>query len=180
MQYQQSPITTNTTSPTTSTIDDFEENLLNSLMYAVDESTEKEILNNLNITDELLTTFNLVNENSSPFDDQNLPFEVDDQQFDEKVFNQIQRRESYELKPEYKETRATLEKELSLFREINLHEPQQQLNEEARNTASDIMQISSNNPKYINHARLDDHLLYKWVAMTDEVGLMLTQDLFHL
>lgn len=159
MQYQQSPIITNTTT-TTSTIDDFEENLLNSLMYAVDESTEKEILNNLNITDELLTTFSLVNENSS-FDDQNLTFTEDDQTFDEKLFNQIERRESYELKPEYQETREKLEKELLLFREINLHEPQQQLNEEQHNSSTDIMQISSKNPKYINHARLDDHLLYK-------------------
>lgn len=165
MQYQQSTILTNTTAQPSSTIDDFEENLLNSLMYSVDEGTEKEILNNLNITDELLTTFSLVNDTSSSFDDQNLNFTADDQTFDEKIFNQIERRESYELKPEYKETRDKLEKELSLFREINLHEPQQQLNgqdnRDDHNSAPDIMQISSKNPKYINHARLDDHLLYK-------------------
>lgn len=163
MQYQQA--TSNTSAPSSSTIDDFEENLFNSLLYSVDESTEKEILKNLNITDELLTTFNLEADNSSSFDNLNLndfqPITIDDQSFDEKIFERIQRQESFEFKPEYKETRDKLEKELSLFREINLHEPQQQLGSEEINTESEIMQISSNNPKYIKHAKLDDHLLYK-------------------
>lgn len=163
MQYQQA--CTNTSAPSSSRVEDFEENLFNSLLFSVDEGTEKEILNNLNITDELLTTFNLDADNSSPFDSQNLrefqPITDADQSFDEKIFERIQRQESFEFKPEYQETRDKLEKELTLFREINLHEPQQQLGGEEINTGSDIMQISSNNPKYIKHAKLDDHLLYK-------------------
>lgn len=131
-------------------------------MYSVDESTEKEILKNLDISEEeLLTSINL----DAETEDQSLrdyqPFAADDQSFDEKIFERIQRQESFEYKPEYKETRDKLEKELSLFREINLHEPQQQLSGENLDAGSEIMQISSNNPKYINHSKLDDHLLYK-------------------
>lgn len=162
MQYQQ--VTTNTSAPSSSTIEDFEENLFNSLLYSVDEGTEKEILNNLCVTDELLTTFNLEADISSSFDEQNLqsyePINVEDQTFDSKIFERIQRQESFEFKPEYKETRDKLEKELLLFREINLHEPQQQLGDEEVNTGL-AMKISSNNPKYIKHAKLDDHILYK-------------------
>lgn len=156
MQYQQqqeSLAETNTTPP--SAIDDFEENLLNSLMYGVDESTEEEILKNLNITaDELLAACNLDTESSSS-NEQNT---TDDQLFDEKTVEEIQRRTSFEYKPEYKETRDKLEKELSDFREINLYEAQQQLSDEE--APSNIM-ISAQNPKYLNHAKLDDHLLYK-------------------
>lgn len=161
-QYQQA---TNTSTPTQSTtIDDFEENLFNSLMFSVDESTEKEILKNLNIrADELLNVCNLVTDNSSSLDEQAFTA-TDDQLFDEKIFEQIQETENFEYKPEtqqlLKETRENLEKELSLFREINLHEPLEQLDDDS--SESDIMQISQTNPKYINHARLDDHLLYKW------------------
>lgn len=166
VQYQQQPSISTNTIAQSSTIEDFGENLLNSLMYSVDESTEKEILKNLDISeDELLKSINLDTENSSSFDEQNLrdyqsinADQVEDQSFEEKIFERIQRQESFELKPEYKETRDKLEKELSLFREINLHEPQQQL---GRDTGSDIMKISSNNPKYINHTKLDDHMLYK-------------------
>lgn len=161
-QQQQTTLATNTFSAT-STIEDFEENLFNSLMYSVDESTEREILNNLNISDELLASYSLVAENSS-IDDQNLnPSDITEDQssFSEKFFEQIQRRKSYEQKPEYKETRDNLEKELLQFREINLHEPQHQLEDSNISTDTDIMKISSNNPKYINHAKLDDHLLYK-------------------
>lgn len=166
MQYHQQPlIVTHTTAPS-STIEDFGENLLNSLLYSVDESTEKEILKNLDISEEeLLTSINLDTDNNSTFDDQNSKeyqhFTAGESTFEEKIFERIQRQESFEFKPEYKETRAKLEKELSLFREINLHEPQQQLGEENLDAGSDIMQISSNNPKYINHAKLDDHLLYR-------------------
>lgn len=164
MQYQQQSIATNTTT-SSSTIEEFGE-IFNTLMYSVDESTEKEILKNLDITEEeLLKSINLDAENSSSFDEQTLreyqPFTADNQSFDEKIFERIQRQESFEFKPEYKETRDNLEKELSLFREINLHEPQQQLGRENIDAGSNIMQISSNNPKYINHAKLDDHLLYK-------------------
>lgn len=149
MQYQHQPLVeTNTT--TSSAIDDFEENLLNSLMYGVDEGTEQEILKNLNITaDELLAACNLDTETSS-INEQNAT--------DDQLFEEIQRRKSFEYKPEYQETRDNLEKELSHFRDINLHEPQQQLEEE---NPSDEIMITSQNPKYINHAKLDDHLLYK-------------------
>lgn len=149
MQYQHQPLVeTNTT--TSSAIDDFEENLLNSLMYGVDEGTEQEILKNLNITaDELLAACNLDTETSS-INEQNAT--------DDQLFEEIQRRKSFEYKPEYQETRDKLEKELSHFRDINLHEPQQQLEEE---NPSDEIMITSQNPKYINHAKLDDHLLYK-------------------
>lgn len=167
LQYQQQSHSTNTMTP--STIDDFEENLFNSLMYSVDESTEKEILKNLNHrADEHLTVYTLTNENSTSLDDQALrQFQAlnptDDESFNDQVFEQIQRQQSFEFKPEtqqlLKETRDSLEKELSLFREINLHEPQHQLDDD--DSGSDIMQINSNNPKYINHTRLDDHLLYK-------------------
>jgi len=152
------------------TIEDFGENLLNSLMYSVDEGTEKEILKNLDISEEeLLTSINL----DAETEDQSLrdyqPFAVNDQSFDEKIFERIQRQESFEYKPEYKETRDKLEKELSLFREINLHEPQQQLSGDNLDAGSEIMQISPSNPKYINHSKLDDHLLYK--AIDDQIGL---------
>lgn len=169
LQYQQAK-SSETNTATTSTIEDFEENLFNSLMYSVDESTEKEILKNLNIRDEelLATSLNLVSDSSATLDDQTLreyqpvaqPVE---QIFDARVFEQIRRQQSFESKPEtqqlLKETRDNLEKELSLFRKINLHEPQQRLDEEDSSNGSDNMQTS--NPKYINHARLDDHLLYK-------------------
>lgn len=160
LQYQQQAPSSTNTKISSSTIDDFGENFFNSLMYSVDEGTEREILNNLNITDEVLASYSLVAENAS-IGDQNVNV-TEDQLFDEKIFEQLQRRESYEQKPEYQETRENLEKELLHFREINLHEPQQQLGEESGISVSDdIMQISSNNPKYINHAKLDDHLLYK-------------------
>lgn len=161
LQYmQQAPVSTNTSAPQSS-IEDFEENLFNSLMYSVDESTEREILENLNISDEILATYSLVAENSS-FDDQPQADITDDQAFGERIFEQLQRRKSYEQKPEYKEARDDLEKELLHFREINLHEPQQQLDDsDSSNASSNMMQLSSNNPKYINHAKLDDHILYK-------------------
>jgi hypothetical protein len=168
-QYQQQSVPTNTVSPP-STIDDFEENLFNSLLYSVDESTEREILKNINIRDEeLLKTFNLDNDNSSSLDEQTLQAyqafnPSHEPSFDEKIFDQIQRQQSFEYKPEtqllLKETRDSLEKELSLFREVNLHEPQQQLGEEELSSSSDGM-LSAKNPKYINHAKLDDHMLYK-------------------
>lgn len=152
LQYQQ-PIITNTNTITpTATVNDFDENLFNSLMFSVDESTEREILKNLNIrADELLVACNLDSDNSSS-----------EQIFDEKIFDQIDESESFEYKLEkqqlLKETRDNLEKELTLFREINLHEPQHQLDDDS---SSEMMKISQTNPKYINHARLDDHLLYK-------------------
>lgn len=168
LQYQQSPVASNTKTTDESTTEDFEENLFNSLMYSVDESTEKEILKNLNIReDELLRVYNLDNGNSSSVDVQDYQTFAanEDQSFDEKIFEKIQRQPSYEYKPEtqklLKETRDNLEKELSLFREINLHDPQHIMNEEELGENSEMMQISPNNPKYINHARLDDHLLYK-------------------
>jgi endogenous inhibitor of DNA gyrase (YacG/DUF329 family) len=166
LQYQQPlPLSTNTSAPST-TIEDFEENLFNSLMNSAGESSEREILENLNITDELLKSYNLDTDSSSSFDDQNQKNEQysagEDQSFDEKILAQIERHQSFECQPEYKETLDKLEKELSLFREINLHEPQHQLEGEDSNSSSDMTQISSNqNPKYINHAKLDDHLLYK-------------------
>lgn len=173
LQYQQpQPICTNTQSPAT-TIDDFEENLFNSLMYSVDESTEKEILKSLNTReDELLTPYSLESENYPSVSNQTLrelqvsvSNQTDEPSFNDKIFEQIQRQQSFEYKPEtqqlLRETRDNLEKELSLFREINLHEPQQQLDEAEQGTSSsDIMQIPTN-PKYVNHARLDEHLLYK-------------------
>lgn len=170
LQYQQtSPIATDTKA-IESTTEDFEENLFNSLMYSVDESTEKEILKNLNIReDELLGVYNLNNGNSSQVDVQDYQTfgTNEDQSFDEKIFDKIQRQSSYEYKPEtqklLKETRDNLEKELSLFREIDLHDPQHNMNEVELGENSEMMQISPTNPKYINHAQLDDHLLYKWV-----------------
>lgn len=162
LQYQESAATNTTTQPTT--IDDFEENLLNSLMYSVDESTEREILKNLNIRDdELLTACNLTSENSS-LDGQ--PFTVtDDQLFDEQLLAQIQENEDYGYQSEAQHllqgTRNDLEKELTMFREINLHETQENSSEE-KETNNDIMLLNQKSPKYINHAKLDDHLLYKW------------------
>lgn len=163
LQYmQQAPNSTNT-SAAQSSIEDFEENLFNSLMYSVDESTEREILKNLNISDEILASYSLVTENASDEDQPNSqPDITEDQSFGERIFEQIQRRKSYEQKPEYKEARDDLEKELLHFREINLHEPQQQLDDsDSSNASSNMIQLSSNNPKYINHAKLDDHILYK-------------------
>lgn len=138
-------------------------------MYSVDESTEREILKNLSIReDELLKACNLDRDNSLlSLDEQALSRfpATEDQSFDDTVLDKLQRQNSYEYKPEtqqlLRETRESLEKELSLFREINLQDPQQTLSDEELNDNPDIMQISSNNPKYINHARLDDRLLYK-------------------
>lgn len=164
LQYMQQAPDSTTTSAPQSSIEDFEENLFNSLMYSVDESTEREILENLNISDEILATYSLVADNAS-FEDQSIsqPDIAEDQAFGERIFEQIQRRQSYEQKPEYKEARDDLEKELLHFREINLHEPQQQLDDSdsSSNASGSMMQLTSNNPKYINHAKLDDHILYK-------------------
>lgn len=151
------------TSMLPTTVDDFEENLLNSLMYSVDESTEQEILRNLNIrADELLSVCNLNCENSSSLDDQQ-PF-AGTELFDEQLFEQIQQSESFDYQPSaqqlLQDTRNDLEKELLMFREINLHESKVNLVGDER-TSADIMQLSQTNPKYINHAKLDDHLLYK-------------------
>jgi hypothetical protein len=157
LQYQE----TNTNAPPT-TIEDFEENLLNSLMYSVDESTEREILKNLNISDELLASCALTGEKTS-LDKQSFTG-TDAELFDDKIFDQIQESETFDCQPEaqqlLEETRNDLEKELLMFREIKLHEPQQSLTE-AEGTSSDIMKLSQKSPKYVNHAKLDDHLLYK-------------------
>lgn len=153
LQYHQ-PTQLSTNTAGSSTIEDFEENLFNSLINSVEESSERELLENLNITDELLKSYDLDSETSSSFDDQNQKnFE---QTFDEKIFEQI------EIQPEYKEACDKLERELSLLRDINLQDPHHHLEEDDSNSSSSMTQISSNtNPKYINHARLDDHLLYK-------------------
>lgn len=117
-------------------------------MCGVDEGTEEEILKNLNITaDELLAACNLDTESSTTNGETSAEDQFFGDTFDEKNQN--------EFKPEYQQTLDDLEKELTNFREIHLHEAQSK-GEEAQ---SDM--IRSQNPKYINHAKLDDHLLYK-------------------
>lgn len=159
---------TNTTNmeietPTCTATDDFEENLFNSLLFSVDESTEREILNNLDIGDEdLLRVCELDGDNALSFDDQTvLTVEEDDQVIDEETFAQIQRKKSCEYQPEaqklLKETRENLEKELSMFREINLSEANHQLDLNGEDVKR-IMQFK-NNPKYQVDAKLDDHLI---------------------
>lgn len=172
LQYQQQPhvtytddVLTHTTtlgqsssSSTSAAVDDFEENLFNSLMYSVvnDESAEQEILKNLNIrADDLLSTYTLDSDISATLSAQALKeyvphSETDDQTLSDKIFDQIQCQENFESRPEtqklLKETKETLEKELSLFRESNLHEI---------DTAT--MQLGSTNPKYVTHTKVQDN-----------------------
>ncbi|KAG5670406.1 hypothetical protein PVAND_000674 [Polypedilum vanderplanki] len=166
LQYQQPHVTyTPNTFTTTSThiqhststsneaVDDFEENLFNSLMYSVvNESTEQEILKNLNIrADDLLTTYSLDSDISSSLNDtQSLKEYVPnlnsvDQTLSDKIFNQ----EAFEIRPETQkllaETKETLEKELSLFCENNLNEKDQ------------MMQLGTTNPKYVTHTKVQDN-----------------------
>lgn len=177
LQYNQpQPISTNThhnvPSTTITPVEDFEVNLFNSFMYSVDERTEKEILKNLNIrAEELLnsTSYNLDTHNSSSLDIANLKeyqpsTGVANQSFDEKVFEQIQRQNSFEFRPEtqrlLKETKDNLEKELLLIREHNLLEPQKLGGNESVESEISTMHMVSN-PKYINHAKVDENLVYK-------------------
>lgn len=193
LQYQQPHATTytnegNTTSPqsyssNTTTIDDFEENLFNSLMYSVvDESTEQEILKNLNIrAEDLLATYTLDNDISSSFTTQTLREYVPNSQSEEqllsdKIFDQLQRQESFECRPEtqqlLRETKENLEKELSLFRENLLHETQETID----SSSIDKMQFSSTNQKHVNHATTPDYNLMR----TPDEQLALEEMCCHL
>lgn len=152
------------TTPTcTETTDDFEENLFNSLLFSVDEGTEREILKNLEIGEEDLLKVVLDDaEGPLSFDEQSVVEVVDDDQLiDEETFEKIQRKKSCEYQPEaqklLKQTRETLEKELSMFREINLSENKSQLEINSADV-NRIMQFKSN-PKYQADAKLDDHLI---------------------
>lgn len=160
LQYQQndaiySHIENCTTEPTTTNLAvEFDENLFNLMSSVVDEGTEEEFLKSLNIrADELLSAYSLETDNTIPSTQvlkEYMPVEdnfVDDQ-LNEKLLEQIHRKRSYEFKPEtqrlLKETKENLEKELSLFCES------QQL--------ADDMQLSSQNPKYVNHTTVQDNI----------------------
>ncbi|KAL7023608.1 hypothetical protein ACKWTF_012704 [Chironomus riparius] len=182
LQYQQPHATTYTDESTTTSInspqsytsnntvvDDFEENLFNSLMYSVvDESTEQEILKNLNIrTDDLLATYTLDNDITSSLTSQTFKEYVPNSQSEEqllsdKIFDQIQSQESFEFRPEtqqlLRETKENLEKELSLFRENQFHETQQIVSE---TSSIDKMQLGSTNQKHVNHATTPDYNLMR-------------------
>jgi hypothetical protein len=164
LQYQQQPHDTytentftttpthsNSTSSASAAVDEFEENLFNSLMYSVvnDDGAEQEILKNLNIrADDLLATYSLDSDISSSLDggaQSEYAEESVEQTLDDKIFTQ----ETYEFKPETQrllaETKETLEKELSLFRENNLQD------------SNNAMQLGTTNPKYVTHTRVQDN-----------------------
>lgn len=173
LQYQQQvqfTYTNNIPSSTSPAVDDFEENLFNSLMYSVvNESTEQEILKNFNIRgDDLLSTYTLDNNDISPSLNAQEPIEEyvpttesDEQLLSDKIFDQIQRQQSFENKPEtqklLRETKENLEKELSLFRDSHnfSEEPQQTID----STSIDEMQLGAVNPKHAAHTRVQDHIL---------------------
>lgn len=181
LQYQQPHVSTYTDESTTTSInspqsytsnntvvDDFEENLFNSLMYSVvDESTEQEILKNLNIrTDDLLATYTLDNDITSSLTSQTFKEYVPNSQSEEqllsdKIFDQIQSQGSFEFRPEtqqlLRETKENLEKELSLFCENQFHETQETI----ETTSIDKMQLGSTNQKHVNHATTPDYSLMR-------------------
>lgn len=165
--------------PCSATADEFEENLFNSLLFSVDEGTEREILQNLDIADEdLLKVCQFDTEISFPFDDQtisetiseNLPdFNLinsctNNQQssFEEEILEAIQRKKSFEYQPEaqilLRETRENLEKELSMFREINLCETKQQEIDGGNSDDVSKVMLYKNNPKYQPAGKIEDYL----------------------
>jgi MYND finger len=148
---------------------DFEENLFNSLMYSVNESTEQEILKNLNIrTDDFLTTYLEEDISVQTLNKEYVPVvENDDQVINDKFFEQIQRQPSFEFKPDQqkliRETKEDLEKELSLLRDSNLHEQHHHTIEQTIAVNIDTMQLSSTNPKHVaaSDTRLQDNVFAK-------------------
>jgi endogenous inhibitor of DNA gyrase (YacG/DUF329 family) len=156
-------IAPNIETPTCSETNNLEENLFNSLLFSVDEGTEREILKNLEIGEEDLLNV-IATENTLNFDEQSEVVVENDQIIDEETFEKIQRKKSCEYQPEaqklLKETRENLEKELSMFREIHLSENINSQNQVEINSAdvNRIMQFKSN-PKYQADARIDDHLI---------------------
>lgn len=167
LQYQQPHATTYTCTATTTTItplppntssntavvDDFDENLFNSLMYSVvDESTEQEILKNLNIrAEDLLATYPLDNDITSSFVSENLKEYVpicEEQSFSEKIFEPT----SSETQQMLRETKANLEKELLLLRENQAYETK------LNSSTIDKMQFDIPNQKQVSHAAATDFL----------------------
>lgn len=160
----------------TTTTSEFEENLFNSLLFTVDEGTEREILKNLDIGDEdLLKVCQLDVDSSFSFEEQSNTEAIcgetgicDDSRnnqqptFDDEILEAIQRKKSFEYQPEsqrlLKETRENLEKELSMFREINLSEVKQ--HESIVRKSEDVRKIMQykNNPKYQTDGEIVDHL----------------------
>lgn len=156
LQYQQhNAIYTHNDDCTTAAIDsnavnDFDENLFNLMSSVVDESTEEEILKNLNIrADDLLSTYSLDTENVATIAPNAhfrsyVPISTldTDDQLSDKLFDQLQQRD---FQPNLvQETKENLEKELSLFRES-----QQLVN---------TMQLNTSNPKYVNHTTVQDNI----------------------
>lgn len=188
-QYQQMLVNTNTNNSKTenqlcsTSTDESEENLFNSLLFSVDEGTEREILKNLEIGDEdlLLRVCQLDGDNSFSFDDQSSVVDAicaqsetvgscanhNNQQpsFDDEILEAIQRKKSFEYQPEaqrlLKETRENLEKELSMFQfNLNLSEVKRKENSIDLENSDDVRKIMQykNNPKYQSDGRIEDHL----------------------
>jgi predicted double-glycine peptidase len=160
LQYQPQTQITNTCvheQANSPAIDDFDENLFNSLMYSVvNTSAEDDILKNLNIhTDDILALDSELN--SSLTDEQLTEYvqniEQDDQVLDDKLlFEQIQSQENFEFQPEQeqllRETKENLEKELLAYLS----------NCEEAATADNNMQLSAANPKHVPHTRVQDYI----------------------
>lgn len=151
LQYQQSNATYShnlscTTATIASAVNDFDENLFNLMSAVVDESTD-EFLKNLNLrTDDFLSAYSLDSENVTTAPHifkEYVPIEgtLEQDQLSDKIFDQPENQQLLQ------ETKDNLEKELSLFRES-----QQLIN---------TMQISSANPKYVNHATVQDNIMMR-------------------
>ena len=172
MQYQQST-TTNThfiPSETETTVDDIDEDNLffNNIMYtAVDESTENQILNSLadTLLNQIPFVLNTNNSTSLDFRELNLQqsnsVKTTEQSFEEQFFQDIQRKNSFEYKPEtqklLQETRKDLEHELSLLQESHNSE----LSEDSNSRMSTSSTIHINSEKFMNKTNLEDQLLYR-------------------
>lgn len=175
MQYQQptTTITNITTSETETTVDNFdEENLFfNNLMYTVDESTENQILDSLSLrADSLLTQipFGLNTDNSTSLDfrelneqQSNSGNQTTQQSFEDQFFQDIQRKNSFDFKPEtqklLQETRKDLEHELLLLQESHNSE----LSDDSNSRMSTSSTMHMNSEKFMNKTNLDDQLLYR-------------------
>lgn len=174
MEYQQ-PTTTITNfipSETETTVDDIdEENLFfNNLMYTVDESNENQILDSLSLrADTLLTQipYGLNTDNSTSLDfrelneQQSKSVNITQQSFEDQFFKDIERKNSFEFKPEtqklLQETRKDLEHELLLLQESHNSD----LSEDSNSRMSTSSTMHMNSEKFMNKTNLDDQLLYR-------------------
>ncbi|CAO1429456.1 unnamed protein product [Diamesa serratosioi] len=139
-------------------------------MHQLDESNENQILDSLSLrADSLLTQipFGLNTSNSTSLDFRELNEQqpnidkTTEQSFEEQFFQEIQRKNSFEFKPEtqklLQETRNDLEHELLLLQES--HNSELSL-EDSNSRMSTSSTMHLNSEKFMNKTNLDDQLLY--------------------